>query len=88
VNGLIKWVKKEEVRMQGTVSMARRALTKTESRLLQRVFKPEPPSKIFGNYLEIGVCLIAMIDNIAEVTIKNICIHNDLANCLKTKLYW
>jgi hypothetical protein len=43
MNGLIKRVKKKEVRKQGADSMARRALTEKEYRMLQRIFKAKSP---------------------------------------------
>jgi hypothetical protein len=32
--------------------------------------------------------LLASIDNTTQVTIDNICVHNEFSNCLKTKLKW
>jgi hypothetical protein len=32
--------------------------------------------------------LIARIDNTTQVTIDNIYVHNEISNCLKTKLSW
>ena len=88
VNGLIKRVKKKEVRKQGADSMARRALTEKEYRMLQRIFKTEnPPTRPLGMIWEFGMPallnyqfhLIARIDDTTQVTIDNIRVHDELA---------
>jgi hypothetical protein len=97
VNAFIKMVEKKEVRKQGAVSLARRALTEKEFRVLHQVFKTQsPPSKHleltwkFGMpaFLNYQFHLIARIDDTTQVTIDNICVHNKFSNCLKTKLNW
>jgi hypothetical protein len=81
VNGLIKLVKKKEIRKKVSLPMARRSMTKKEYRMLERIFKLQsPPSKTleiiwkFGmpTFLNYQFHLIAKIYDTTQVTINNI----------------
>ena len=91
VNGLVKQVKKKEVRKQGEDSSARKALTEKEYRMLQRIFKTQsPPTRPLDMIWKFGMPallnyqyhLIARIDDTPQVTMDNIPVHDEFANCL------
>ena len=86
VNGLIKRVKKKEVRRQGADSMARRALIEKETRMLQRGFKTQsPPTRPLDMLWKFGMSahskcqfhLLARNDDTIQVTFDNICVHDN-----------
>ena len=77
MNGLIKRVKKKEVRKQGADSIARRALTEKEYRMLQRIFKAKsPPTRPLDMIWKFGMPallnyqfhFIARIDDTTQVS--------------------
>jgi len=95
VNDFIKRVKKLEARKQGAESQTRRPMLETEFRRLHEVFKSYDQSQNASIWkygmpalINLQFHLIARIDDMTQVVLEHIRVHDNFPNALKTHLNW
>ena len=95
VNDFIKRVKKLEARKQGAESQTRRPMLETEFRRLHEVFKSydQAQNASIWKYgmpalINLQFHLIARIDDMTQVVLEHIRVHDNFPNALKTHLNW
>ena len=98
VNGLIKSVKKKEARKQGAESKTRHPMSNTEFDALHGILKRVGETDVghSGAWKWYGIAalvnlqfhLIARIDDMTQIILEHIRVHDRFENCLKTRLNW